>query len=325
MNVRFWGVRGSIPVPGPTTERYGGNTSCVEVTTGGGTRIVFDAGTGLRGYGETLLPAGFAEGRGVAHILVSHTHWDHVHGLPFFAPLYQRGNRVQLYTRESSARPLQAVFEQAAVAPAGAGVPRALVAKIGVTELRDDAGFAIDDAQVSCARLNHPYVATAYSVTADGAKVVYVTDTAPFSDILFGHEYVKGPPPPDVVLPRSSLQALAALRAGVVRLCEGADLVIYDTMFTPDDYRRTPHFGHSRPSDALDICADAGARTLALFHHAPERDDAAVDAMLIETRALAARQRKSVSILAAYEGLLLPLGRDAENAAAARAGAQARY
>ncbi|HEY0710019.1 MAG TPA: MBL fold metallo-hydrolase [Polyangia bacterium] len=319
MNVRFWGVRGSIPVPGPTTERYGGNTSCVEVTTGAGTRIVFDAGTGLRAYGHTLLDAGFAEGRGVAHILISHTHWDHVHGLPFFAPLYQRGNKVQLYTRESSGRPLQAVFEQAAVAPAGAGVPRSLVADIGVTELRDDAGFAIGDAHVACARLNHPYVATAYAVTADGAKVVYVTDTAPFSDILFGHEYVKGPPPAGAELPPSSLQALAALRSGVVRLCEGADLVIYDTMFTADDYRRTPHFGHSRPSDALAICTDAGARTLALFHHAPERDDDDVDRMLIETRALATHQLSSVAIIAAYEGLDLPLGRDAVNAAAARA------
>ncbi|HEY0713508.1 MAG TPA: hypothetical protein VGF45_12595, partial [Polyangia bacterium] len=96
------------------------------------------------------------------------------------------------------------------------------------------------------------------------------------------------------------------------------DLVIYDTMFTADDYRRMPHFGHSRPSDALEICSDAGARTLALFHHAPERDDAAVDNMLIETRALASRQRSPVSVIAAYEGLMLPLGRDAENAAAAR-------
>jgi phosphoribosyl 1,2-cyclic phosphodiesterase len=319
MNVRFWGVRGSIPVPGPTTERYGGNTSCVELTTGAGTRIVFDAGTGLRSFGKALLSEDFGDGRGVAHILISHTHWDHVHGLPFFAPLYRRGNRVQLYTRESSGRPLQAVFDRAAVGPAGAGVPASLVAEIGVTELRDDAGFDIGDARVTCARLNHPYVATAYAVSADGAKVVYVTDTAPFSDILFGHDYVKGPPPPDVPLPPASLQALAALRAGVVRLCEGADLVIYDTMFTADDYRRTPHFGHSRPSDALAICEDAGARTLALFHHAPERDDVEVDRMLIETRAAAARQRISVAIIAAYEGLVVPLGRDAENAAAARA------
>src|SRR5204863_9055446 len=88
MRIRFWGVRGSLPVPGPRTERYGGNTSCVEVTSGSGTRMIIDAGTGIRKLGKELMQTEFEAGRGTAHILISHTHWDHIQGLPFFSPLY---------------------------------------------------------------------------------------------------------------------------------------------------------------------------------------------------------------------------------------------
>lgn len=308
MIVRFWGVRGSIPVPGPATERYGGNTSCVELRTAAGTRLVFDAGTGLRGFGRALLESEFARGEGTAHLLISHTHWDHIHGLPFFAPLALAGNRVHLYARESCGPPLKAIFE---TAPHGPYFPSALErpkAAMEVHEIGEDATFEIAEARVAATRLNHPYVANAYAVNADGVKVVYVSDTAPFADILFGAEFVGSPPPPGAELPPTSLAALRAMRAGVVRLCEGADLVIYDTMFTAEDYAATPHYGHSRPSDALAVCQDAGARTLALFHHAPERSDAAVDQMLTDTRALAALGRPPVAVIAAYEGLTLELG-----------------
>jgi phosphoribosyl 1,2-cyclic phosphodiesterase len=309
MKVRFWGVRGSIPVPGPLTERYGGNTSCVEVLTGLGTRLVFDAGTGLRGFGQHLMQSEFESGRGEANILVSHTHWDHIHGLPFFAPIGRKGNRINLWARNGSGQHLQRVLETApegAFFPAPYQEPRAA---IDLHEIGDDARFEIGDARIACARLNHPYVATAFSISADGAKVVYVSDTAPFQDILFGQEFVAGPPPPNFELPPASVQSLRAMRGGVVRLCEGADLVIYDTMFTADDYKLTPHYGHSRPVDALAICQDAGARALALYHHAPERTDAEVDLMLADTRAVAAQAAPAVTIIAAYEGLELGLGR----------------
>jgi phosphoribosyl 1,2-cyclic phosphodiesterase len=309
MKVRFWGVRGSIPVPGPLTERYGGNTSCVEVVTGAGTRLVFDAGTGMRAFGHHLMQTEFENGAGVAHVLISHTHWDHIHGLPFFAPLGRKGNRINLYARASSGAHLKRVLETApegSFFPAPFAEPRATVT---VHELADESRFEIGDARISCARLNHPYVATAFAINADGAKVVYVSDTAPFQDILFGQEFVAGPPPPNVELPAASLHALRAMRASVVRLCEGADLVIYDTMFTAEDYRQTPHYGHSRPLDALAICHDAGARTLALYHHAPERSDAEVDVMLADTRTAATLSGAPVSVIAAYEGLDLQLGR----------------
>lgn len=306
MKVRFWGVRGSLPVPGRRTERYGGNTSCVEVLTSAGTRIIIDAGTGIRLLGKELMRGPYSDGGGEAHVLVSHTHWDHIQGLPFFAPLYVAGNRLALYTRRREDRALHTVLDgvDSPYFPAPPGEARA---QVDFRELEDDARFQISDAEIRCTRLNHPNSATAYAVIADGAKVAYVSDTAPFGDILFGDEFLPGPPATE--LSSAARSALDSMRASVIRLCEGADLVIYDTMFTAEDYRLLSHYGHSRPDDALDICREAGARTLALYHHAPERSDEEVDAMLTGARDNARRSSSPLSLLAAFEGLDLTLGR----------------
>jgi phosphoribosyl 1,2-cyclic phosphodiesterase len=306
MRVRFFGVRGSLPVPGPRTERYGGNTSCVEVVTDGGTRIVIDAGTGIRRLGKELAGPGRDPARSETHILVSHTHWDHIQGLPFFAPLYRPGSKLMVYARERNGGHLRSVLASQTEAPYFPVPFNQVQAEVTFRELPEGARFEIHDARVESTRLNHPYAATAYAVIADGARVAYVSDTAPFVDILFGEEFV--PRPPQADLTPAAREALRAMRASVVGLCEGADLVIYDTMFTPEDYRAMPHFGHSRPSDAIEISREAGARALALYHHAPERSDEEIDLMLAQARQVAAGSASGLRVLAAYEGLDLPLG-----------------
>jgi phosphoribosyl 1,2-cyclic phosphodiesterase len=308
MKVRFWGVRGSLPVPGGKTERYGGNTSCVEMRSASGTRVVVDAGTGIRKLGKELAGDGEA-GHANVHLLISHTHWDHIQGLPYFAPMYQRGNKMSVYARKRDDLHLQAVFASQTHDPYFPVPFNEAEAAIEFNELPDSAKFNIEDVQVACTRLNHPYIATAYRLSADGASVVYVSDTAPFTDILFEDQFIARPPSIGAELPAKDRQKLKQMREGVVRLCEGADLVIYDTMFTPEDYQRIPHYGHSRPGDAVDVCAEAGASRLALFHHAPERTDAEVDAILAETRAGAAKTARGLDIVAAYEGLEVEVGR----------------
>ena len=142
MKVRFWGVRGSIPVPGPQTNRYGGNTSCVQVDVPGMDPIIIDAGTGIRRLGKELAHREFGEGRGAAHLLISHTHWDHIQGLPFFSPLYTRGNHLHVYARKRDTH-LRAVFASQTEGPYFPVSLDELRAKVSFHELGDSQRFDI--------------------------------------------------------------------------------------------------------------------------------------------------------------------------------------
>jgi ribonuclease BN (tRNA processing enzyme) len=172
-------------------------------------------------------------------------------------------------------------------------------------ELIEGASFAIGNAQVTCARLNHPWVAIAYRVDVDRASVVYCSDTAPFSDMLLGRDFIERPPDFGT-LPPPVQEELRHMRAGVVALCRGADLLIYDTQFTREEYESRPHWGHSRPDDAIEIARDAGVKQLCLFHHAPMRSDDDNDAILAHYRQLTQGDR--FELISAYEGLEIPLG-----------------
>ena len=303
MKVRFWGVRGSIPVPGRATNRYGGNTSCVEVRPRRAAPIIIDAGTGIRRLGKSLMDEAFGEGRGSASILISHTHWDHVQGLPFFSPLYRAGNQIHIFARQRDMH-LEAVFSAQHHAPYFPVPLSSMHADMHFHELIEGAAFDLGGAKVTCARLNHPWVAIAYRVDVDGAAVVYCSDTAPFTDMLLGRDFIEQPhlgtlPPP-------VRDELAGMRAGIVALARGADLLIYDTQFTPDEYKSRPHWGHSRPDDAIEIARAAKVKRLCLFHHAPLRSDDDNDAILARYRDVV--KADAFGLVSAYEGLEIALG-----------------
>ncbi|HSD87207.1 MAG TPA: MBL fold metallo-hydrolase, partial [Kofleriaceae bacterium] len=208
MKVRFWGVRGSIPVPGKTTNRYGGNTSCVEVRPKGGSPIIIDAGTGIRRLGKSLMEEQFGEGKGQASILISHTHWDHVQGLPFFSPMYRAGNQLDIFARQRDLH-LEAVFSQQHASPYFPVPLSAMQATANFHELIEGSQFSIGDAKVTSARLNHPWIAIAYRIDVDRASVVYCADTAPFTDLLLGTEFMTSP---NVELTAANRAELADMR-----------------------------------------------------------------------------------------------------------------
>ena len=305
MKVTFWGVRGSIPVPGRSTAKYGGNTSCVEVRPKGGSPIIIDAGTGLRRLGKSLMEESFGDGKGTTNILISHTHWDHVQGLPFFSPLYRAGNEVHIFARQRDMH-LEAVFSQQNDLPYFPVPLSAMQSHVQFHELIEGTQFHIGNAKISCTRLNHPWIAMAYRIDVDGASVTYCADTAPFADILFGRELIVQAPSLDAPLPPDVAAELAKMRAGVVALAKNTDLLIYDTQFTIDEYRMRPHWGHSHPDDAIAIARDAKVKRLCLFHHAPMRSDDDNDKILAKYTEVT--QGDSFELMSAYEGLEVVLG-----------------
>jgi phosphoribosyl 1,2-cyclic phosphodiesterase len=306
MNIRFWGVRGSFPVPGPSTNRYGGNTSCVEVRPRKGPHIIIDAGTGIRRLGKEMMQSAFGEGKGAAHMLISHTHWDHIQGLPFFAPLYHAGNKFFVYARQRDDTHLRAVFASQSDDPYFPVPFNSVQADVSFRELVEGARFEIGDVKVGCTRLNHPWIAMAYRLDCDGASVVYSTDTAPFTDVLLENEFIRKPPKVGDPLNPEHAAKLKAMRDGLVDLCRGADLLIYDTQFTTDEYRQRPHWGHSTPDDAIEIGLAAGVKQVALFHHAPERTDEQLDAILEQSRRTVAGS--GLEVIAAHEHMEVSLG-----------------
>ncbi len=276
MKIKFWGVRGSYPVPGIHTNKYGGNTPCLQVTLDSGAVIILDAGTGIRGLGQALMQNGFGSGKGLANILMTHTHWDHIQGLPFFAPAFVGGNKFTVHARPSCHRHLKEIFayqNEEYFSP----VPfQAMKADLKFIEIEADQTFMLGEAVVKTFKLNHPNVAIGYRIEADGKSFAYVTDTAPFENVLLGDAFI--PKPPDTINSEDQRQ-LADLQIKMNTVLENADFIVYDAFFRMDEYKKNPHWGHSTPEHGIDLCHEVGVKQLALFHHAPSNTDETLDTL----------------------------------------------
>jgi len=290
MLVRFWGTRGSIAKPGPSTVRYGGNTSCVELRSSGGTLVVLDCGTGAHGLGQALVASGPPPING--HILIGHTHWDHIQGFPFFAPLFIPGNEWHIYgprgvgssLRESLSGQMQSSYFPITLKELGATLHYHDLVE-GTLE--------IGDIHVTTQYLHHPALTLGYRLEADGATVVYSTDHEPHSTPRVAG--IKAP--------------LAGEDVRHARFLADADLVIHDAQYTADQFPAKRGWGHSTAEYAVETAISAGVRRLALFHHDPTRNDDAVDRIVAGARDLVTQVGGATEVFAAAEGQVLDLER----------------
>jgi phosphoribosyl 1,2-cyclic phosphodiesterase len=284
--VRFWGTRGSIPTPGPHTTRYGGNTACISIAGIEGRLLVLDAGSGLRPLGHELM--GRQNGPITADILLSHTHWDHIQGLPFFKPLSASGNSFCVYGAAQGGVPLEQILRRQ-MDPMVFPVPlEAFAAGIQVTEIEEGA-LALRDFNINAFRLRHPGTTLGFRVTpaTGGRDLAYLTD----NELGTGGAY---PVPKD-------------WRARLVKFLDGIDTLIHDAMYSDQIIHARGGWGHSTPKQAVDLAAEAGARKLLLFHHEPEHGDDALDASVADTRDYARQVAPKLIIEAAAEGVSFSL------------------
>ncbi len=289
MRVRFWGTRGSVPTPGQKTVRYGGNTACVELRTNAGAFIIFDSGTGIRELGLHLARQG---GPVAAHLMLGHTHWDHISGFPFFTPVFVPGNHVTIYGARDLDRSLRDVLAgqmHYTYFPVPLGDLRA---EIEFCEL-EEGEITIEDAVVRSHYLNHTAVCMGYRVEADGVSVAYITDHEPYG-FSGGQDGTSA----------------GGLRGGPIhggdrRLIEfvrGVDLLIQDAQYTPEEYQTRRGWGHSSTDYVTDIAVEAGARRVALFHHEPTHADDDIDRMVENSRQRARGAGSDLELFAAAEG-----------------------
>jgi phosphoribosyl 1,2-cyclic phosphodiesterase len=267
MRVRFRGTRGSLPVPGPGTVKYGGNTTCIEVRADDGSLLVLDAGTGIRSLGLELA----ADGPATCDIFITHVHWDHISGLPFFSPLFVPGSRVTLHgpgdplnmagIEAALSRQMEYPFFPVRIVELEADVRyRTLVEGETV-----DLGFA----QVTPLLMNHPAPNFGYLVRCDGRSLFFTGDHEPFGNI-----YLSGDEDFDVY------EALVAERRRVVLdLLRGVDLLIADAQFTPEEYERKKGWGHGSMNSALELARAAGVGRAVLTHHDLNRTDKDLDGL----------------------------------------------
>jgi phosphoribosyl 1,2-cyclic phosphodiesterase len=286
LHLRFWGTRGSIPAPGANTVRYGGNTPCIEVRTETDWLIVLDAGTGMRELGRSLVAR--ANGNGIAgDIFLTHAHWDHIQGIPFFAPIFQQGNHFTIWGSKTLETSIDQVIRDQMSPVVFPVAFDGLSAQIDFREIAEER-HAGNGYEVKAFAVRHPGGALGYRFSGadnSGHSFVYISD----NELGTGAVQVAGD----------------GWRRDLVEFIRGATLLVHDAFYTTDEYEAHRGWGHSTYEDAVALALDAGVDELVLFHHKPERSDDEVDQCVARARELVARRGGKLRVTAAAEGMSL--------------------
>ena len=296
MKFRFWGVRGSIPSPGPRTARYGGNTTCIEVRTDAGALLILDGGTGLFPLAQHLVQ----QGPVAANIFITHSHWDHIHGLPFFAPLFVKGNRVRLHgahdeTTGHGIEHVMSVQLQNSYFPVGEAQ---MGATLDYRTLGIGTPIALEDAVVSNVAMNHPVLNLGYRIDCNGKSLFFTGD----------HEPWPNPHPDGSDAHAACEEHLRERERSMDAVMRGVDALIVDCSYTREEYPSRRGWGHGTFDGALEMALRVGARALYCTHHEPTRGDDELEAVFAEVMARYAARLDGLQVLLAYEGLEVDLG-----------------
>jgi phosphoribosyl 1,2-cyclic phosphodiesterase len=298
--LKFWGVRGSIPVPGPGTLRYGGNTTCVELRADDEI-IVLDAGTGIRALGAALEKE-FGSRPIKLSLLLTHMHWDHIQGFPFFLPSYNDKNFVRVLGYDGSDVGLREILIGQMATPFFPVKLQALPGRIEIKKL-DKMEFNIGDVRVYAKTMNHPGMCVGYRIETSVGTIAFLPDNELYN--AFKLHATKT----HLLSAEQTRKRAKKARAELVDFLHGCDILILDTQYTDEEYKSHIGWGHGSLSAVVAIALDADVRKLLLFHHDPTHDDAAVDKMVAGARKIVAKGKKKLEIEAAREGAEITLNK----------------
>jgi phosphoribosyl 1,2-cyclic phosphodiesterase len=294
MKITFWGTRGSIPTPGKTTVRYGGNTPCTEVRLSNNELIILDAGTGIRNLGEALMEEG---GSIKAYILVSHPHWDHIQGFPFFKPAFVSGNELTIVGRVTDKVTLKKMIADQmnkVYFPIQLNELKAAIKFCSITEEE----IPVFDATVRSIYLNHPTFALGFRITHKGKSIVYISDNEPFDrKIALAIRNV------EKVAVEKYMKSTGDPNQRIFDFVRDADVLIHDATYTPEEYVDRVGWGHSHYLFTLKVAAEGNVKRLVLFHHDPAHSDDKVDSIVAICRDEIRKRRLSFECFAAAEGM----------------------
>ncbi len=296
IRLRFWGVRGSIPTPGPATVHFGGNTSCVEIRIGSQI-IILDAGTGLRLLGRHLI-AEFGEQPLDLTLLLTHTHWDHIQGLPFFMPVYKPQNRLRILGYEGARPGLEHVLTCQMESPYFPIALREVPANIQVQELKE-LSFQLGPVRAQACFAYHPGICVGYKLSALSGSVAFFPD----NELRHGGQTTA----PGLHVSSGSVEFARQENDKLVQFLHGTDVLIMDAQYDSEEYRAHIGWGHGCVDEVLALAVAAEVKQLFLYHHDPDHDDAKIAAMRDHARQWVARQKAGLQVDAAREGLVVEL------------------
>lgn len=277
MKLRFWGTRGSIPSPGMNTVKYGGNTTCVELTLEDNTLIIFDAGTGIRKLGNSIVQK---NSNGTIHLFLTHSHWDHIQGFPFFGPAYSENVQIKIFGCTPAFDKLKEILTNQMESSYFPVNFNELKARIIFQEISEKEHW-IKNARFTFIRNNHPGVAYGVKVHQNGKTIIFITD----NELL-----------PTTNSPYTSLEQF-------IDFCRDSDVLIHDAHFLQEEMVETAGYGHSSYENAFELAVKANVKHLIFFHHDPDRKDDEIEVIVERYRKKRDNLKISMKLDAAREGL----------------------
>ena len=303
--IKFWGTRGSIAVPSAETLCYGGDTTCVELRADG-ELLVLDAGSGIRPLGIAL-EREFQDRPLRLSLLVTHAHWDHIQGFPFFKPAYDSKNEIRIFGFDGAGATFREIITEPMKSPFFPITMRELSARMDINKL-NEMKFSLGKLDIHAAFVNHPGVCAGYRIFTSAGSVAFVPDHEPYE--FFVHS-ARG----KQLSPQQVREIAAEQHAGLVQFLRGSDILILDTQYTDEEYTVHIGWGHGSISSAIALALEADVQRLVLFHHDPNHDDAMIDRMLKSARELAMKSGSHLEVTGAQQGTEVFL--EAKNIAAA--------